>query len=214
MNKALKLIKKNALLSKIDLQHLKELITNGQIVIKTYRRGEEILTPQEFERSLILILSGRVNVLKSGLNQKETFINCLKENDLFGMASLFYETSEYPSKIIARKRCRLLIIPKEIVEQLLESELDFVKAYVKLLSQKIHFLNQKIRTFTGGDASEKLYLWLKMQAQENQDLILPCSMSELADVLGIGRASLYRCFKDLEDKKIIRKENNKVTFIN
>ena len=53
-----------------------------------------------------------------------------------------------------------------------------------------------------------------MQAQENQDLILPCSMSELADVLGIGRASLYRCFKDLEDKKIIRKENNKVTFIN
>ena len=139
MNKALKLIKKNALLSKIDSQHLKELITNGQILIKTYQRGEEILTPQEFERSLILILSGRVNVLKSGLNQKETFINCLKENDLFGMASLFYETSEYPSKIIARKRCRLLIIPKEIVEQLLESELDFVKAYVKLLSQKFIF---------------------------------------------------------------------------
>ena len=89
---------------------------------------------------------------------------------------------------------------------------EFAKAYVTLLSQKIHFLNSRIGTFAEGESAEKLLRWLGEISGEQTEFTLPCSISRAAESLGIGRASLYRVF-DLLTKEGVLKRNGKAIFI-
>lgn len=60
------------------------------------------------------------------------------------------------------------------------------------------YLNRKIMTFTAGSAERKLSVFLAENATDG--VFTPtCSMSALANMLGIGRASLYRALDRLTD---------------
>ena len=78
--------------------------------------------------------------------------------------------------------------------------------YVKFLTQRIHFLNQKIRYLTAGSAERRLALYLLSEIpEENVPVTLPISAVSLADLLDLGRASLYRAIDQLtEDGFLIR----------
>ena len=90
---------------------------------------------------------------------------------------------------------------------------EFAKAYVTLLSEKIHFLNKKLSAFSEGETSEKVLRWIITAANGNSELILPCSVSKLAQMLGIGRASVYRAFDTLSERGIIRKDGKKIVIL-
>jgi CRP-like cAMP-binding protein len=129
------------------------------------------------------------------------------------MATLFYEDEEYPSEITAESAMRIAVLPKELVEDAFEKYPEFAKAYAVLLSQKIHFLNEKLSAFSEGEAHEKLLRWILSIADGRDEFDLPCSVSKLASMVGIGRASVYRAFDQLtEEGKIIR-EGKKIKLI-
>ena len=166
-----------------------------------------------FRRCLVLIIKGKASVIKTGLDGRKTIINSLSEGDVFGMASLFYEQEEFPSEIIAEKDLRLAVLSKECIEKAILQNPDFAKAYITLLSEKIHFLNRKIAAFSESDASEKLFRWILSTAGEKEEFELPCSISKLSSMLGIGRASVYRAFETLEEKKKIHKTGKKIVIL-
>lgn len=199
---------KNKLFSKLDNETLK----NGMEII-TVKKGETVMTKSVFNRGLALILKGNASVLKIGLDGRRTVINRLSEGDVFGMATLFYEEAEFPSEITAENSLRLAVFPKEFVENSFDSSPEFAKAYVTLLSEKILFLNKKLSAFSEGEASEKLLRWILMMANGKNELILSCSVSKLASMLGIGRASVYRAFDSLTEQGTIAKDGKKIVIL-
>ena len=52
--------------------------------------------------------------------------------------------------------------------------------------------------------------YLTLSADENGYAAIPKSMTELASMLGLGRASLYRSLESLEKRGIIIRENNRI----
>ena len=84
--------------------------------------------------------------------------------------------------------------------------------YLKLLSDKIVYLNRKIAVLTAGSAEKKLasYIYEHMIGSE---FIPDTSISELANVLQMGRASLYRALDVLTDKNIIHKQGKRITIL-
>lgn len=199
---------KSNLFSSLDEEALK-----NDIEIISAKKGESIMTESSFRRCLILIIRGKASVIKTGLDGRKTIINSLSEGDVFGMASLFYERDEYPSEIIAEKDLRLAVLGKEAAEKAITENPCFAKAYITLLSEKIHFLNKKLSAFSESDASEKLFRWILSTAGEREEFELPCSVSKLSSMLGIGRASVYRAFESLEEKKKIIKTGKKIVIL-
>lgn len=199
---------KNKLFSKLDTETLK----NGMDII-TVKKGETVMTKSAFSRCLALILKGSASVSKIGLDGRRTVINRLAEGDVFGMATLFYEEAEFPSEITAENPLRLAVFSKEFVENAFASSPEFAKAYVTLLSEKILFLNKKLSAFSEGEVSEKLLRWILMMANGKNELILSCSLSKLAGMLGIGRASVYRAFDTLIKQGIISKDGKKIVIL-
>lgn len=184
-----------------------------RIKIISAKKGETVMTRDHFSRCLALIIRGRASVTKLCLDGKRTVINTLCEGDVFGMATLFYEEAEFPSEIKAESALRLAVFPKELIEEAFSASPEFAKAYATFLSRKIHFLNKKLSAFSEGEAPEKLMRWLLNASGGEREFELPCSVSKLAMMLGIGRASVYRAFDSLTERGLIEKTGRKIVIL-
>ena len=199
---------KNKLFSKLDIDRFRE-----DIEIVSVSKDETVMAKKHFSRCLALILKGSASVSKIGLDGRRTVINRLSEGEVFGMATLFYEEAEFPSEITAESNLKLAIFPKEKVEEAFSISPEFAQAYAVLLSEKIHFLNKKLSAFSEGEAHEKLFRWILTFANGENEFILPCSISKLSRMLGIGRASVYRAFDTLTEKGVISKDGKKIVIL-
>lgn len=177
------------------------------------KKGGTVMAERSFERCLVLIIRGSAAVSKTGSDGRRTVINLLSAGDVFGMATLFYEREEYPSEITAESPCRMAVFPKELIEEAFASSPEFARAYVTLLSQKIHFLNRKLELFTESETEEKLLRFLAAAAKGRVEFELPCSVSRLAESLGVGRASVYRAFDVLSGDGVLAREGRKIVIL-
>ena len=93
----------------------------------------------------------------------------------------------------------------EALAQMLENDKTIMYNYIKFMATKIRFLNEKIMYFTAGSTERRLALYLASFGKKTIKTTI--SMTDLANTLDVGRASLYRAFDKLsEDGYIIRSE--------
>ncbi len=170
------------------------------------KKGEKLFDARSTPPSLFLIIKGSVSVY--GLHKdKPVILNTLKKGQIFGIASLFGGKCG-TTEIVAKESCSYAVLTEESVEHLLKNDIYFTKNYISILSEKIRFLNKKISFFTSGSAEKKLANYILSQPWEDNILKLNFSISRLASVLDIGRASLYRALDSLEENCFITRENN------
>ena len=86
-------------------------------------------------------------------------------------------------------------------------------SFLAFQSNKIVYLNKKINAFTAGGAERRLSLFLLDNAVDGV-YSADVSMSALAEMLDIGRASLYRAFDALESAGCIERRDKKTIIIN
>ncbi len=184
-----------------------------RVEVVSLKKGETVMSSKKFSRCLALIIKGEAEVSKLSMEGKRTVINSLFEDDIFGMATLFYEEANFPSEITAKTPLRLMFFPKELIEEAFTVSPSFAKAYATLLSEKIHFLNGKISGFSETEAPEKLLRWILSNAKGETEIFLETSLSKLAQSLGMSRASLYRAIEVLEERGNIAKDGKKIVIL-
>lgn len=162
----------------------------------------------EYGQGLVgFVLLGSAHVHAGG-TKEPILLRTVGVGDLFGIANLYAETEPFPTKIIACEHCETAFFSGEHFRKFIESDPTALRNFLTLQSKKIIYLNRKILTFTAGSAEKKLAVFLLDHAV-NRQVIPPCSMSCLSDMLGMGRASLYRAIDRLEAEGWIeRKEKS------
>ena len=193
-------VQKNQALRVFDLYHCE---------IRSLQKGEEILTPDTREKRAGLILEGKARVTTAD-NAKKNILRELAQKDVFGIANLFSSAS-FVTNIRAATPCRILFLPELAVRHLLENDRAFLYNYLGFLSSRIRVLNQKICYFTAGSAERKLALYLLSFKSQKIRIDLP--LSALAELLDLGRASLYRAFDALEEAGYLKKEGRNITLL-
>lgn len=173
--------------------------------IRTFGKGSTIYSPGDFHKELGILLKGRVRVSKGGLVVSE-----LSSGDLFGAAALFNDEPDYVSTLTARNKCRILFFSQDAVQQLIDKNGTVRQNYIRYLSGRIRFLSDKIDTLIQGSGERKLSSFLLSLCNEQGQVHLPCSMTELAARLNIGRASLYREMQKLEEAGILHREGKTI----
>lgn len=159
---------------------------------------------------LCVLLSGRAHIL-SGDCGRTVILRTLGPVDVFGAARLFCPDAEPFSRVETLTACRLFLFPAAAVREFLHQDPVFCDNYLTFLSQRVRFLNRKIRGFTAGSAERRLALWLA--AEEHEEVVLPASLSALSDMLDIGRASLYRAFDRLTADRLIEKKGRAINIL-
>ena len=98
-------------------------------------------------------------------------------------------------------RCPLLRgVPEDGIARVLEQHSQIRENYLRYLTGRIRFLSNRLQSLAQAGAEGKLARYLLANGQGGS---VTCTASELAQRLGISRASLYRAFEALENSTLI-----------
>lgn len=197
--------KKADIFSGADEKILKDVL-DMHAEIKSFKKGETVFSEESFIPCICVILEGSA-IVKKG----ETVISHLKKYDLYGAAFLYNDISVFRNTVTALTPLSVAVLTRDGVDILLKSDPAFSLGYIKYLSHRVTFLNEKIEGYTAQSAEEKLLRYLKKNSEnQNGKCEIAVSMKELSSVLCISRASLYRVLDSLEQSGKIRREDKKI----
>ena len=197
----------NSLIGSASPESIEKYLTDGALCERSFEAGEIILSSESADRYVGILLSGAAAVTPSA-DPSGAVLKVMGKGDSFGIANLYSEAA-FPSIITAKKQSRVLFIKGDAFKALIENDPDALREYLTLLSNKIVYLNKKIATFTAGSTEKKLCIFLA----ENQcggELPSSISMSALADMLSVGRASLYRALDTLSEQGLIARDGKSI----
>ena len=189
---------------------LKQVLDSEDRQTVSFLSGETICEPYTIMRSIGIILSGTALVLSAD-SERNVLLRRLSQGDIFGVSGVFSKDQKFVSRIVAKNACTVAFISAEGLAFLLENDKTVLYNYIDFLSDRIRFLNRKIKFFTSGSAERRLALYLDSFGEET--LTLTESMSAIAEMLDIGRASLYRAFDKLTDDGFIIRDKDTVKIV-
>ena len=190
------------------------LVSQGQIKIKKYAKGETLYNQSSLCSSLDIVVTGSLIAYSLTENGSSTIMFEFKRDSIIGANLLFATNNIYPLNIYCSSECKLIHIEKTAVEILLHNY-DFVMSYVKSLSQNSLGLNHKIAMFSRKTLRQNIFEYLLQQSivQHSQTVYLPFSKKEFADYLGVQRPSLFRELNKMQLDGVISIDNRKIAII-
>lgn len=192
------------------LEELTKLLLSLEVEYLHYNSGETILGQSIIKPCLGIILSGSAIVEKHS-GEGIMAMSVLSQGQLFGMASLFScgKRQPYPVCITAGNNASALIIHEETLKQLFSKNHLLAENYICHLTERIHFLNNRLSHIIQPTVEERVLFYLKHSA-EGENIK---NFSALAKSLCISRASLYRALESLEKRGSIKKSGREVSVL-
>lgn len=150
---------------------------------------------------LAVVLAGKVSIYgKDG--KGSVLLNRVGPGEIFGAAGVFCDKMSAVTVPVASAKCELLLLDRETLESILQTDFSVACAYIGFLSEKIHFLNRKIASFTASRSDEALAEYLLRHADETGRVTV--NRARLASILNVGRTTLYRAMDLLVARGAIR----------
>lgn len=187
-------------------------LENGGYSLHEYRAGDRI----EYDGCAAIIADGTADIEVSDMTG--TILRTVGAGDIFGIGMMYAAKQAYVTRALARSAVRLVLIPKEHLDKILEASPHTALNLITILSDKISFLNRRIMTFTAADAEVKVALFLynlsfEQDITQNPVLHLSDTYTAIAKKLNIGRASLYRILDKFDENGIIRRNDRDITVL-
>ena len=202
-------LKDTFLFNNIDKNAITSLLESIVTEEKSYRRGELIFSPDEFEHKVGFILRGECLV---GRQSGGSFVplNTISSGGSFGILTVFSARDEFPTLVKAKSKCSILFFSADAIRSLVERSPTVSMNVIEFMARKINFLNDKITSFSGGSVEEKLAGYLLEQMKKHASLTFDLNKKKSAEALNCGRASLYRALSILEEDGYISFNDKKI----
>ncbi len=177
----------------------------------TFNKGDTIYSADTYKKAIGFIIEGNASATSD--NPQGLFKKSFTAGNVFGAAAIFGHQGAYISKIVAETKATVLFIDEATLLKIFNLFPQASLNYISFLSDKIRFLNQKLNMISCTNAEDTVYKYLIDNMDSDNTVNLPVSMTLLAKMLGLGRATLYRSFDALTEKGKIKRENNKYKVI-
>ncbi len=193
----------NKILCYASEENIQKYITENDVKLCKYAAGETVYSPTWAEKCVGIIIDGKANATTDN-----TLLKVMEANDIFGIANL-YSDDVFPSTITAKTSVTVMYLEEYAFKALLENDPSLLVVYLGFLSNKIVYLNKKIYSLTAKSSEKKLAAFL-INNEQNGCYNMPMSTSALADMLSVGRASLYRAIDTLTEQNLIEKNGKTI----
>jgi CRP-like cAMP-binding protein len=182
--------------------------------INKYNKNQLIYSMGNNCLSFDIIIDGILTAYSLSESGNENVIFSFQKNSIIGGNLLFSPSSNYPLSIFCKKDCVILTLSKSAIESLIEYK-EFALFFIKCISKNAQNLNKKVITYTTNTLRENIleYLQELEVIQRSNVVTLPVTKSELSQLFGVQRQSLFRELKKMSDENLISIENRKITLL-
>ena len=208
-----KILSKSFLFSGIETDQINTIISDSPPQIICYKRGETVYSSADPDRKVGFVASGKVDVRIDRHDGAKTLLNSLVESDSFGVLSV-YSSEEFPTKIYAAKNCTIIFFSAEQINNFVKNYSQISANLINFLAERISFLNRKIATLSQGRVDDKLAAHLLSESKRQASSTVDVNCSKISEIIGVGRASVYRALYSLEADGLISVNQKEITIIN
>jgi CRP-like cAMP-binding protein len=204
------------LFSNLGLAARGEIGLGRGVSIRQYARDQVVAFEEDNCNHLGIVASGSIHIQRIFPSGKTITLETFDAGDSFGEALIFSDTGTYPATLIASDETSVLFIPRETIVDLCTRYPDFLREFIRTLSNRILLLNNKIKSLTMGTVRQKVahFLIEEYQRQGNNLLAMTQTRHALADSLGIPRPSLSRELISMKDEGWIDFNRQTITLQN
>lgn len=186
--------------------------TPGALFAQSFKRGETVTDRYCGEPVIGIIAKGEVGVYNASPQQSAVSLSSLGKGDVFGVSNLF---SDLPleTRLVCRERTDIVFVSKQAFLEMMAQNPALSVRYMTLLNNKIRFLLERIALFTAQSGRAKLTEYLLANANGENVVQLGCSKEQLAKLLGISRAALFRELAALSQSGLISVDKKRITLL-
>ncbi len=205
-------IEEHPLFKNIDNDVVAKYLCDENIEPSSFAPSEIIIQANSKVVPIFAVISGTVEILCPTENHK-VLLKTMGAGSFFGVANLYATDTPFPSTVRAKKQTKVLMIKPEAFINMLTNEPILMSNYLEFLSKKIIYLNKKISSYTAKNTESKVAYFL-CENEIDGAVSTDMSFSDIAVMLDIGRASLYRAFDKFERENIIKRNGKTITVLN
>ena len=198
------LLKDSFLFTGTDEDAFKNALYSDECCIESFFPGEAIS-----DGGIGVILSGSLKVMSQS-GKSRLIMRFLSHGEIFGVSALF-SSDGYATELYSVSESRVAFFSQAFMEQIMSADYSVAENYIRFLSGRIRFLNRKIACLAAGTVEESLVLHL---LDSGGSSLYVESFSSLAELIGVGRASLYRALDKLESDGLIARSLHEITILN
>lgn len=165
------------------------------------------------ERGMMMLLTGSVLIEKQSADGRYLRMREVWPPQAINVSALLAQPPREVSRLSTPDGCRAVELSRALVTQALMEGGTFSVNLVEFLLGRVVFLNKKITALSGHTAASRLELYLAENAVQKDGVSqvqLPFSLSEFAEHLCVGRASLYRTLDAMERQGRIRRKGRTI----
>lgn len=189
-----------------------ELLKCIGIRTKVFRNNAFILKAGSKIDYLAVILGGNAVMSKTDSFGKQTIIEKLRMNDIFGHNIVCCGLDKSPVDVVAENECEVLFLPFEKVvtpcEKLCPYHLQLIKNVMKMISKRNSLLNDKIDIIGQKTTRDKILALLETYRNGQKVFSIPYSREEMAKFLCVDRSAMSRELCRMRDEGILKFSKN------
>jgi CRP/FNR family transcriptional regulator len=190
------LLKNIQLFSSLTDQELRKI--SAKIKIRTFKKNQTILREEDTNEFMYTILSGRVKVVQTTEDGRETIIAMHKTGDFFGEMSLI-DGKTMPATVLALEETITAIISKDEFTYLVETQGKVLEKLLVILCSRLRESWNKIQLLNFNNATNRvkmLFALLSGEYGEKNDegitLNIKLTHQNIANMTGISRETVTR----------------------
>lgn len=175
-------------------------------------RNTNIFNRGDPARGLYILLSGQLKLGISSPHGIEKVIKLVSPGESFGEAVLFLER-EFPVYAQVTQDARVLLVPKNVIFSLLESDPSVARKMLAGLSMRMHQLVQDIEMLSLQSCTQRFIgylLQISADAPDASNVTLPATKATIASLLNLTPETLSRTMAKLQQQGLIVVHGKKI----
>lgn len=180
----------------LDETALRALSPQG--VVRSFPKGAVMVNEGDGTDALYVLLSGRVKAFLAHEDGKEVVLNTIGVGDYFG--ELVLDGGPRSASIMALEPCRVYLIPRLDVEELIQRNPAFARDLMNRLIGRVRSLTSRVRDLTLNDVYGRFVKFIDANAIERDGMrVVPerLTQHDIAARIGGSREMVSRIVKDL-----------------
>ena len=186
----------------------------GIATIKTFTTGSVILDENANIRSIPIVISGSIRVMRTDDEGKELLIYYIKPGEsciMSFLGGIHHETSKI--KAIAEEDVEIYLVPLEKVGEMIRGNSEWLDYVFRLYHKRFEELLEIVNTLAFRNIDDRIFIYLKEKANLNGSKEIHITHQHIAEELGTSRVVISRILKQMESSKQLTLGRNKIILV-
>ncbi len=179
-----------------------------------FKEGDVILAESAYIKSIPIVLSGVLRVMRTDEEGKEILLYYIKPGESCVMSflgGLNHDTSKV--RAVVEEDADILLLPVDKANELVKSDHRWTDFIFKLYHKRFEELLNVVNSIAFQKLDQRIISFLQKKSALAQSKEIQITHQQLADELGSSREVISRLLKQMENENLIKLSRNKITLM-